>query len=56
MCFFGECEGSLIGLGDRVAASIHVWVSQETRRTLTPHGRRGPRGGFRHGPHRAGQA
>lgn len=50
--FVLECEGSLIAVDDRVAASIHVWVNPETPRALAPHGRRGPRRGFRHGPPR----
>jgi DtxR family Mn-dependent transcriptional regulator len=50
--FVVECEGSLIAVDDRVAANIHVWVSPEMLRTLAPHGRRGPRRGFRHGPAR----
>jgi DtxR family Mn-dependent transcriptional regulator len=47
--FVVECERSLIALDDEVAASIHVWVAQNKRRRLKPHGRRRPHRGFRHG-------
>jgi len=50
--FVLECEGSLIAVDDRVAASIHVWASPQTPRAPAPHGRRGPRRGFPHGPPR----
>ena len=54
--FVVECEGTLIAVDDRVAASIHVWASPETMRAPAPHGRRGPRRGFRHGPPGGGQS
>ena len=43
--FVLECEGSLIAVDDRVAASIHVWASPQTPRAPAPHGRRGARRG-----------
>jgi DtxR family Mn-dependent transcriptional regulator len=45
--FVLECEGSLVAVDDRVASSIHVWVSPDTPRRVTPHGRRGARRGWR---------
>jgi DtxR family Mn-dependent transcriptional regulator len=54
--FVVECEGSLVAIDDRVAANIHVWASPDMPRTLAPHGRRGPRRGFRHGPARGAGA
>jgi len=50
--FVLECEGSLIAVDDRVAASIHVWANPASRPAPAVHGRRGPRRGFRHGPSR----
>jgi DtxR family Mn-dependent transcriptional regulator len=47
--FVVECEDSMIALDDEVAANVHVWVSPDKRRPITPHGRRRPHRGFRHG-------
>lgn len=46
--FVVECEGSMIALDDTVAGGIHVWVSPERVRSITPHGRRRQGRGFGH--------
>jgi len=47
--FVVECESSLIALDDEVAANVHVWAGARKQRLVTPHGRRRPHRGFRHG-------
>ena len=47
--FVVECEKAREALDEVVASQIHVWLGSRKLRTISPHGRRKGKRGFRHG-------
>ena len=46
--FVIDCENSVIALDEQVATNIHVWINNERKQSIHPHGRRKARRGLGH--------